>query len=120
MSRVGTWVSKQARVVRDYVPQYADPIQLERGQQVTVGVEDETFRGWKWCRASDGREGWVPVEIISAEGSKGVMLESYSAVELSVISGEIVTVELERPDWLLVRSRDKKGWIPASHVEAFE
>jgi SH3-like domain-containing protein len=120
MSRLGTWVSKKVRVVRDYVPQYADPVQLECGQHVTVGVEDEKFRGWKWCRASDGREGWVPVEITSAEGSKGVMLESYSAVELSVISGEIVTVELERHDWLLVRSRDKKGWIPASHAKALE
>jgi hypothetical protein len=45
----------------------------------------------------DGREGWVSVEIISAEGSKGAMLESYSAVELA-ISGEMVTVELERHD----------------------
>ncbi len=87
---------------------------------MTVGAEDEKFRGWKWCRASDGHEGWVPVEIISAEGSEGVVLESYSAVELNVVSGEIVTVELERSDWLLVRSRDKKGWIPASHVEPLE
>ena len=120
MSRVGTPVSRQARIVRDYVPQYANPIQVERGQRVTVGEEDDKFRGWKWCRALEGREGWVPVEIISADGSEGVMLESYSAVELSVVSGEIVTVELERRDWLLVRSRDKKGWIPASHVEPLE
>jgi hypothetical protein len=51
----------------------------------------------------------VPVEIIAAEGSEGVMLECYSAVELRVVSGEIVTVELERRDWFLLRGRDKKG-----------
>jgi SH3 domain len=31
-------------------------------------VERDDESGWHWCRASDGREGWVPTRTLAAAG----------------------------------------------------
>lgn len=36
----------------------------EEGQQLEVLCED-VASGWLWCRADDGREGWVPERTLS-------------------------------------------------------
>lgn len=36
-----------------------------QGEQLEVIREDEPS-GWMWCRARDGREGWVPERTLSA------------------------------------------------------
>jgi hypothetical protein len=107
------------RINREYRPQYADSIQIAAGERVSVGREDPEFPGWKWCRASDGREGWVPVELLSNAGAGPVVLEDYSARELAVEPGEEVVLEDARHGWLRVRnSRGERGWIPASHANS--
>jgi hypothetical protein len=42
-----------------------------RGERVTLLRE---IAGWAWARAEDGREGWVPLEILEPEapGAPGV------------------------------------------------
>ena len=110
--------SDKVRIIREYIPEYPDPIDVAAGEQVRVGNEDAEFPGWIWCRASDGREGWVPAELLSSEGPDTLILENYSARELAVYPGEEVTVEISRHAWLLVRNaRGERGWVPASHVE---
>jgi len=52
--------SDKARIIREYMPEYPDPIEVAAGERVSVGNEDAEFPGWVWCRSSDGREGWVP------------------------------------------------------------
>ena len=47
-----------------------DPIEIAPGEKVSVGHEDDEFPGWKWCKARDGCEGWVPVELLSNEEQK--------------------------------------------------
>jgi SH3-like domain-containing protein len=97
--------------------EYSDPIQIASGERVSVGHEDDEFPGWKWCKASDGREGWVPVELLSSEGSAALVLEDYSARELAVQPGEEVAIENARHNWLLVRNaRGERDWVPASHT----
>jgi SH3-like domain-containing protein len=109
-----TW---QARVVRDYRTEYPDPIGLSTGQRVRVGREDDEFPGWRWCLAADGRQGWVPVELLRTEGDEAVVSEDYEATELDVCEGDRVTVERERRGWLWVSdARGRRGWIPVSHV----
>jgi len=108
----------RVRIKLEYKVQYADPLQVVAGETVTVGREDDEFPGWKWCKASDGREGWMPVEMLSHEKGKAVVLHDYSARELAVQRGEEVVVQDTRHGWLLVRNRKgKRGWIPASHTE---
>ena len=108
----------KVRIKVEYRAEYRDPIRVTAGERVSVGREDNEFPGWRWCKASDGREGWVPVELLSNEGGKAVVSEDYSARELAVRPGEEVLIEDARHDWLLVRNaQGERGWIPASHIE---
>lgn len=107
------------RITRDYQPQYSDPLEVASGEKVRVGREDEEFPGWRWCTAPDGREGWIPVELLTSQDAEASVLEEYSARELEVRSGEEVVVVDSRHEWLLVRNdRNRRGWIPASHAES--
>jgi SH3-like domain-containing protein len=109
---------RKARIKTEYRPQYPNPITVTAGERLQVGVEDREFPGWKWCKAADGREGWIPIELILGEGSKATILEDYSARELAVGTGEEVMVESCCHEWLLVRNaKGNRGWIPASHAE---
>jgi SH3-like domain-containing protein len=108
----------KAYVTKEYRVQYTNPIAVSAGELVQVGPEDVDFPGWKWCKGSDGREGWVPVELLSGGPKQATVLEDYSARELAVKPGEQVVVEASRHSWLLVRNvRNERGWIPASHVD---
>ena len=109
---------RRVRIKLEYKVQYADPLQVVAGETVTVGREDNEFPGWKWCKASDGCEGWIPVEMLSHEKGKTTVLRDYSARELAVQRGDEVVVQDARHGWLLVRNKKgKRGWIPASHTE---
>ena len=97
--------------------QYANPLIVRAGENLTVGRADDAFPSWRWCKAADGRQGWVPVEFLSGQGPQATMVTDYSAVELPVIAGEEVTVEDTRHGWLLVRKADGScGWIPADRL----
>lgn len=36
---------------------------VHAGERVAV-LEDDVESGWCWCQAADGREGWVPHEVL--------------------------------------------------------
>lgn len=111
----------KVRVSLAYQVQYPDPLRVTAGEPILVGSEDPEFPGWKWCKGPDGREGWVPVELISNEGPDAVVLQDYSARELAVLPEELVVVEDARHNWLLVRNaRGERGWIPASNTEPMQ
>jgi hypothetical protein len=113
-----TRAQRRIRIKREYRPQYPDPLRAVAGEQVSAGREDETFPGWIWCKAKDGREGWVPVELLSDDRPEATLLEDYSAQELAVQPGEFVMLEDARHDWLRVRNAGGgQGWIPASYGE---
>jgi uncharacterized protein YgiM (DUF1202 family) len=112
---------RRVRIKRDYKTQYPEPLTVKSGETVRVGREDSTFPGWKWCEARDGRKGWVPVELLSNDGAQAKLRQDYSARELAVVAGEVVTVEDARHAWLLVRNQQgDSGWIPDSHAEVIQ
>src|SRR6201987_3515534 len=96
---------RETRIIREYRIQYTDPLYVVSGERVSVGREDNEFPGWKWCRASSGREGWVHVDFLadSAAGKPAVICNS-SSRELAAQTGEKVTVEEARHEWLLIRN----------------
>jgi uncharacterized protein YgiM (DUF1202 family) len=98
-----------------YEVQYPNPIEVRAGERVEVGRQDEDNPAWFWCRASDGREGWMPTELLSRKDSLATVLEDYSAKELAVDPGEEVLLEQVRHGWALVRNaKGQRGWIPES------
>ncbi|HEY7460844.1 MAG TPA: SH3 domain-containing protein [Gemmatimonadota bacterium] len=104
-------------VVRAYRTQYPDPIRVRAGERVRVGREEEDYPGWRWCVAPDGREGWVPVDVLQQEDGEAILRIDYEATELDVNPGQQVTVEKELRAWLWVEdAAGARGWIPASHV----
>jgi uncharacterized protein YgiM (DUF1202 family) len=110
---------RKVRIKLEHRVEYPNPIQVTAGEKVRIGREDDEYPGWKWCQASNGREGWIPVELLSHEGVEVTVLHDYSARELSVQPGDEVEVEDTRHHWLLVRNvRGEQGWIPASHIDS--
>ena len=109
----------KARIRLPYQVEYPNPIQVKAGERVQVGQTDDDYPGWLWSRARDGREGWVPVELLSPERPLATALVDYSARELAVEIGDEVEIEEVRHGWALVRnSQGEVGWIPETHIEA--
>ncbi len=108
----------RVRIQQEYKVEYPDPLCVAAGERVMVGREDNEFSGWRWRRAQDGREGWVPIELLSTQGAETIVIENYSARELAVQPGEEVTIQQARHNWLLVsNTQGERGWIPAPQCE---
>jgi len=111
-----------AVVVRDYAAQYADPIVVACGASVVVERDDPEFPGWWWCRAGDGRAGWVPQEFLDAPVAPGVpsrLRVDYAATEITVSAGTMLDVLEERSHWVRARTLDGRvGWLPLAHVRS--
>ena len=107
------------RVVREYTAQYADPITVRAGDRVLVGADDPGFPGWRWCTGPDGRTGWVPEQALQREGPEAVMLQDYTAREVSVQAGAEVVLHHTINGWAWVSAPDgRAGWIPQPCVAA--
>jgi hypothetical protein len=108
---------KTFRITTTYKTQYHDPIQLEAGDQVKLGEEEqeEKWKGWIWGE-TDTQKGWIPMQIvnISADRTTGIITESYSAQELDVDAGDqIVPLKsLNGWTWALNQRTNRHGWIP--------
>jgi uncharacterized protein YgiM (DUF1202 family) len=109
---------RKVRIRLEHTVEYSDPIEIASGEKVSVIREDDEYPGWKWCKAPNGREGWIPIELLSNEGTEAIILQAYSARELAVLPGQEVTVEDARHSWLLVRNaQGERGWIPERNTE---
>jgi SH3-like domain-containing protein len=108
----------KAVIKQEYKVEYPNPIQVTAGESVEVARADEDSPGWRWCRAADGHEGWMPLELLSRRRSPAVVLRDYSAKELAVQPGDEVEVQEIRHGWMLVKnSQGELGWIPQSHID---
>ncbi|OWA36815.1 hypothetical protein B9G55_01675 [Saccharibacillus sp. O16] len=111
---------RQVRVIRSYTTAYPEPIILQKGECVAVGEEDTQYPGWIRCMHPQGRSGWVPVNRLVREeqGERAIVLEDYSAHELTVEPEEELTVLEEESGWLrCMRQSGEIGWLPRDHVE---
>ena len=108
------------RVIRSYATAYPEPIILQKGECVAVGEEDVQYPGWIRCSHPGGRSGWVPVNrlVLEEEGERAIVLEAYSAHELTVEAGEELTVLEEESGWLrCMRQSGEVGWLPQDYTE---
>ena len=110
------------RVIIDYQAPFPNPIQVNRGDMVTLDLRKKTnIPGWVWCFDESGRSGWVPDTYLEIQGTTGKLICNYDATELTVGVGEILTVHKEESEFYWVTSRNRqRGRIPVSHVEPYE
>ena len=111
-----------AIVIKSYLKQYSDPIQLKIGDTVVLGKEEieEKWKGWIWAEFKNN-SGWIPIQIVSFSENKktGVVLEDYSALELSIDLGDELQVLKSLNGWLWVKNLQTKeeGWIPSECIK---
>jgi SH3-like domain-containing protein len=106
-------VTRLATVIEDYSPKYTNPISARAGDSVIAERQDDEYPGWWWCRARDGKEGWVPESFLELRDRFGTLLQDYDAHELSVRAGDQLTLHEEVAGW--ARATDaggRTGWVP--------
>jgi hypothetical protein len=113
-------------VTERYETEFTNPITLTAGEKVTIGedpdpeMNPDTWINWEYCIKSDGSNaGFVPRQIIEIEGEHGIILENYSAKEMTVEKGEIVEGIKELNGWLWAKNKatGEIGWIPLEVLE---
>lgn len=99
-------------VTEGWQASYADPIRLRPGDPVVLSGRRDLWEGhvWLWARAPDGREGWVPDDLI--QNSRA--LRAYAATELTCAPGVRLVGGTADHGWIWCRdAAGAEGWVPA-------
>jgi len=114
----------QYRVIADYQSPYPDPIIFRKGEKVQIGkefTEDPDWKDWVWCEGENGNKAWVPKQYLKMEAGLGVFLNGYDARELSVATGEVLTIYEKVNGFGLAEKPDgKRGWVPLRNLQPEE
>ena len=111
-------------VICPHTSEYPEPINLKKGDFVSVGQEYDGSEGWeKWyfCSAPGQKDGWVPGQIIDLkEPGSGVITEDYTARELDAGVGDRLTGSRVLNGWLWAKrpSDGATGWVPMNALRA--
>ena len=101
------------RAVKAWQVVYADPIRGAAGDRLALGRRDDEYPGWVWATAADGRAGWVPESWLHVAGDVGVLMRDYTAAELPLELGVVLSGELTLSGWLWATDADgRQGWAP--------
>jgi hypothetical protein len=108
------------RVRAAYQRAYQAPIAGIAGDGVKIRRRDDEEPGWIWCEHSaNGLAGWVPEAFLERRTAEtAVLRRGYSAMELSVQPGQIVTIIETMAGWIwCVSDSGEAGWVPAENIE---
>jgi hypothetical protein len=106
------------RVIADYRSAYPDPIAFKAGDRLVVEDRISEWPGWIWCTTPNRKSGWAPESYIRCNEDRGVALRSYDATELSVVTGNQLTIIDIESGWLRCQGEDGRiGWVPEQNVE---
>lgn len=105
----------------DYQRAYADPISIREGAEVVPDYDRTAltdFIGWTWCKAADGREGWVPNGWTTKSNAILQLKRDYSARELTVSRGDRVELLYSESGFVYCRAPSgESGWLPDGVLE---
>lgn len=102
-------------VIIPHTASYEDPIIALKGATLHLTGGTDRWNGylWIWAVASDGREGWVPDDLIVEISGRTVASRDYSAVELSCELNESLQVLERTHGWAWCKNLcDEFGWVP--------
>lgn len=101
------------RAVKPWQPHYPDPIRGAAGDRLALGRRDDEYPGWVWATDDDGRAGWVPEAWLRVDGVIGILLRDYTAAELPLSPGDVVSGDIVESGWLWARNANgREGWAP--------
>jgi len=101
------------KVAKSYSAAYTNPISIRSGERLFLFEKESEWPGWVWCRAADGKEGWVPISYICNNNEEYAAVYDYDAKELSAGEGETVEILREESGWVWCRSSQGiEGWLP--------
>lgn len=111
--------SQIARAIHEWQIHYPDPIAFEAGDRLTLGQRDDQWPGWVWCTNTEGKSGWVPEAYVDT--MTGVAKRSYTARELALAVGDLLSLHYEEAGWYWATNQSgQSGWAPASHLDSPE
>lgn len=97
----------------DYEEKDSDPIRLEPGDEVTVGVADHAWPGWVWATDRNDNDGYVPEEILEPLGEgRFAAITAYDPTVLTIKRGDRIESLRQIHGWHWCRNeRDEEGWV---------
>jgi SH3-like domain-containing protein len=111
-------MSSRVVTIKPYTAQYEDPIAFGPGETVDVQRPDADFPEWFWCRATDGKEGWVHFSYLSQTTGQATALRDYSAQELTIAAGEEARLICTLGGWAYLALDDgRSGWVPNDIIQ---
>ena len=115
---------RRCLVMKDYQSSNPDPIKIQAAETFQVSEKTDAWDNnpnwmWVWCTDTRGKSAWVPKTIINMDkdGQTGTTNRPYDATELTVTTGDELSVAQEESGWLwCVDKRGEQGWVPVAHV----
>ncbi|MFY2763433.1 SH3 domain-containing protein [Arenimonas sp. MALMAid1274] len=106
----------QARLLRNYRRQHANPIAFQAGETLVLGIRDNDWPEFLWATDARGRSGWVHQDRLDGN----VAVRDYDARELDANAGDSVRlIEFAGGWWWAENEIGETGWLPERdlHIE---
>jgi hypothetical protein len=104
------------RVNKEYKTPYPCSIKFYQGEEVKIvdkKNDDPDWQNWIWCEGKSNNKAWVPGQYLIIRGSTGTLNTDYDAKELSIETGETLTVfEILNGFAIAENSHGETGWTP--------
>lgn len=114
------------KIIDDHSSDNLAPLMIKKGERVKTGKKSSEADGWAnwiYCWSIGGNsEGWAPVQIIEVKKEYGMVLEDYSAEELTVKKGDVVKGDIELNGWFWCSklNTSENGWLPKEKMVIIE
>lgn len=101
-----------------------DPITFVAGELVQViqkFTDDPEWANWVKCENADGKQGWVPLQLLHVDGEWATAQGTYTAHELTLTIGAFVTVSHVLNGWAWAKTEENEwGWISVRNLVRLE
>ena len=110
------------QVIKKHRSEFPNPITITKGDKLIIGEksdENEAWNDWYFCEAQNNIKGWVPKQIIKwLNNNEGEALENYTAQEIDIDEGDILTGTKILNGWLWCQNPASKeeGWAPIENL----
>lgn len=110
------------KVIKPHRSEFPNPITFSKGDTLSVGEKyegDEDWEDWYYCETTSQIAGWVPKQIIRwISDGEGEALEDYTAKEMDVDEGDVLTGARVLNGWVWCQNHASKeeGWVPMENL----